>query len=151
MLVEGLGFVNLLCTGKLAGEELAICYGVRGPLASLNPQPAIQLRQALIRRLRILVPVLFGLAFVSGIAVSLLDGFGREFGARCAGLACHVVFIAITLAGTVPINQAALTWEDAAPPEGWRAMVNRWERLDIARTWTAVVAFGLFLAAVELR
>ena len=35
--------------------------------------------------------------------------------------------------------------------EGWRAMINRWERLDTARTWAAVAAFGLFLAAAALR
>lgn len=151
MLVEVLGFVNLLCAGVLAGEEFVICYGVRGPVASLDPQPEIQLRQALIRRLRVLVPAIFGLAFFSGIAATLLEGFGPGLGFRCAGLFSLVAFISITLAGTVPINQAALTWEATAPPEGWRAMVNRWERLDTARTWAAVAAFGLFLAAVGLR
>jgi uncharacterized membrane protein len=91
------------------------------------------------------------LAFFSGIAVTLLEGFGPGLGFRCAGLFSRVAFISIPLAGTVPINQAALTGEATAPPEGWRAMVNRWERLDTARTWAAVAAFGLFLAAVGLR
>ncbi len=147
MLVEVLGFVNLLCAGVLAGEEFVICYGVGGPVASLDPQPEIQLRQALIRRLRVLVPAIFGLAFFS----VLLEGFGPGLGFRCAGLFSLVAFISITLAGTVPINQAALTWKATAPPEGWRAMVNRWERLDTARTWAAVAAFGFFLAAMGLR
>jgi hypothetical protein len=40
-----------------------------------------------------------------------------------------VAFISITLGGT-PIYKATLTWEAAAPPEGWRAMINRWQRLD---------------------
>jgi hypothetical protein len=57
----------------------------------------------------------------------------------------------ITLAGTVPINQAALTWEATAPPEGWRVMINKWERLDNARTWALVAAFSLFLAAAGPR
>ena len=54
MQVEVLGFVNLLCTGVLAGEEFVIRYGVRGPGASLDPQLEIQLRRAMIRRLRVL-------------------------------------------------------------------------------------------------
>jgi hypothetical protein len=62
MLVEVLGFINLLCAGILAGEEFVICYGVRGPVACLGPQPGIQLREALIRRLRVLIPAIFGLA-----------------------------------------------------------------------------------------
>jgi uncharacterized membrane protein len=151
MLVEVLKFVNLLCAGVLAGEEFVIRFGVRGPVANLDPQPGIQLRQALIRRLRVLVPAIFGLAFFSGIAVTLLEGFGPGLGFHCAGLLSLVAFISITLAGTVPINQAVLTWEAAAPPEGWRAMIDRWERLDTARTWAAIAAFSLFLADVALR
>jgi len=38
-----------------------------------------------------------------------------------------------------------------APPEGWRSMINRWERLDTARTWAAIAAFSLFLADLVLR
>ncbi len=80
ILVEFLGFTNLLCAGMLAGEEFNIRYGVRAPVASLGPQPEIQLRQALIRRLRVLVSAIFGLAFFSGISVTLLEGFGPGFG-----------------------------------------------------------------------
>jgi len=151
MLVEVLGFVNLLCAGVLAAEKFAICFGVRGPAASLDTEPGIQLRQALIRRLRILAPVIFGLAFFSGIAETLLEGYSPGLRLRCAGLFFLVAFISITLAGTVPINQAVLTWKAAAPPEGWRATINRWERLDAARTWAAIAASCLFLADVRLR
>jgi hypothetical protein len=115
MLVELLGFVNLLCAGVMAGEEFVMCYGVRGPIASLDPQPGIRLRQALIRILRVLVPGIFGLAFFSGMAATLLKGFRPGLGLRCAGLFSLVTFISITLAGTVRINQAALTWEATAP------------------------------------
>jgi hypothetical protein len=38
-----------------------------------------------------------------------------------------------------------------APLEGWRLMINRWERLDTARTWAAIAAFSLFLADLVLR
>jgi uncharacterized membrane protein len=148
MLVEVLRFVNLLCAGILAGEEFVICFGVRGPVAGLDPQPAIQLRQSLIRKLRVLVPTVFGLAFLSGIAATLLKGLSPGLGLRCAGLLALVAFISITLTGTVPINQAALTWDAAAPPEGWRATIRKWERLDTLRTWAAIAAFSFFLADV---
>ncbi|TXK68111.1 hypothetical protein [Paenibacillus sp. N3.4] len=51
--------VNLFLAGILAGEEFVIFYGVRVPLFALNQQSQIQLRQALIRRLRLLVPAIF--------------------------------------------------------------------------------------------
>ncbi len=147
MLADIFGSANLFFAGLLAGEEFAICYGVRTPLGALDERPQIALRQALIRRLRILVPVLFALTLLSAIAACALHGTGAGLWARGAGLFCLLVFIAVTLAGTVPINQAALTWSAAAPPPDWRAWVARWERLDIVRAWASLAAFGLFLAA----
>ena len=147
MLIEVLVFANLLCTGILAGEEFVIRYGVRRPVASLDPEPHIRLRQALIRRLRVLVPIIFGLAFLSGIAVTVLERSSPWSGFLGAGVFSLIAFISITLAGTVPINQAVLTWEATAPPEGWHVVIERWELLDTARTWAALAAFGLFLGA----
>ena len=65
---------------------------------------AYDFMHTLIRRLRVLVPAIFGIAFFSGIAVTLLEGFRPGFGFRCAGLLALVAFISITLGGTVPIN-----------------------------------------------
>jgi uncharacterized membrane protein len=145
------GLVNLFCAGLLAGEEFVIRYGVRAPVAGLDMQPQIQLRQALIRNLRVLVPIIFAGAILSGAAATILKGFDPGFGFRGAGLLALVTFIVITLTGTVPINAATLDWEATAPPEDWRALVQRWERLDTARTWAALVAFALFLTAMALQ
>ncbi|HUY77148.1 MAG TPA: hypothetical protein VMV29_10280 [Ktedonobacterales bacterium] len=150
-----LGIVNVLCVGLLAGEEFVIRYGVRAPLASLDDPAHIRFRQALIYRLRILVPSIFVAALLTGIAATIVagfvNGFDTAFGVRCAGVLALLTFITITLTGTVPINQAALTWAPAAPPKNWRAFVSRWERVDTWRTWAAITAFTLFLAALTLR
>jgi uncharacterized membrane protein len=146
-LADLLGYLNLLCAGVFAGEELTIRFGVRGSVAKLDPQPQIQLRQSLILTLRVLVPALFGLTLLSGAAVTVLGGSGLRMGLRCAGLAALAGFISVTLGGTVPINKAALTWDPSAPPPEWRALVARWERLDTVRTWAVVAAFASFLAA----
>ena len=145
-----IGFVNLFFIGLLAGEEFTVRYGVRGPLASLDVRSHIQFRQALIFRLRILVPIIFGLSVISSIAVILINGFDSGFGVRCAGLLVLISFILVTLFGTVPINEAALTWNPAAPPGNWRAMVSKWEQLDNVRCWAALIAFGLFLTGMAL-
>jgi hypothetical protein len=76
------GVVNVFCFGILAGEEFAICYGVRAPVVSLDERPHIQLRQALIRRLRVLVPAVFVLTILSGVGVTIVDGFDYGFGFR---------------------------------------------------------------------
>src|SRR5438105_15934987 len=134
------GLVNLFCVGLLTGEEFVIRYGVRAPLARLDERSHIQLRQALIRSLRVLVPAVFALTILSGVAVIIMDGFDQGFGLRCAGLLALCTFFVITITGTVPINEAALTWDPGAPPKNWQALVKRWEQLDTARTWLAMTA-----------
>jgi uncharacterized membrane protein len=140
-----LDFISLLAAGLLAGEEVAVRYGIRGPLAQLATSAHIELRQNLIRTLRILVPSIFAVALFTGAAATALAGpSDRGFVVRCAGLVALVAFIALTLTSTVPINQAVLRWDRESPPEGWRQLIRRWEQLDTARTWLALLAFGCF-------
>ena len=72
-------FLNLFFAGVLAGEEFVICYGVRTVVAVLDQQPQIQLRHALIRKLRTLVPAIFILTALSCVAAMSLDGTGPGF------------------------------------------------------------------------
>jgi hypothetical protein len=146
-----LEFVNLFCAGILAGIEIVIHYGLRAPAEVLDEQPQIQLRQALVRRLRVLVPAFFVPTAVSGIAMTVLDGAAPGFGFRCAGVLAVLTWISIRVIGTVPINSATLTWQPGAPPKNWRALVNQAERFHIAGAWAAVMAFAFFLTAVALR
>jgi hypothetical protein len=99
----------------------------------------------------VLVPVLFVLTAASGIAILTLGGSGSGFGFRCAGVIALLTFSLITFLGTVPINKGALAWRLDAPPSNWRALVSRWERLDIARCWAAVLAFTFFLTAAAVQ
>jgi uncharacterized membrane protein len=61
-----------------------------------------------------------------------------------------LVWILVTLFGTVPINEAALDWRPDAPPANWRALVDRWERLNTVRTCAAVLAFAFLLTGTAL-
>jgi uncharacterized membrane protein len=147
---DALGLISLFGAGMLAGEEFVIRYGVRGPLASLDDRAHIRMRQALIRTLRVLVPAIYLPTLLSAVAVTILDGAGRGVVFRCGAVLALLAWIAITLGGTVPINEAAFDWDPDAPPPGWRAQVDRWERLNSVRAWLAVGAFALMLAAMAL-
>src|SRR5215469_10739107 len=103
-----LDVVTLFCAGILAGMEIAIHYGLRAPAEELGDQAQIQLRQALILRLRILVPAFFFPVLVGGIAVTLLQSSGPGFWFQCAGLVAMLVWIVIRVIGTVPLNSATL-------------------------------------------
>jgi hypothetical protein len=138
-------FVSLFFAGMLAGEEFIVRYGLSGPLAALDDRPHIRLRQLLIRKLRVIVPILFFAAFLPGIAAMVINGPGPGFGFRCAGVLALFIWILITLIGTAPINKGALTWPPAAPPANWKAKIDLWKRLDTFRAWLAILAFGCFL------
>jgi uncharacterized membrane protein len=146
-----LEFVNLFCTGIFAGMEFVVWFGVCAPLNVLDEQPHIQVRQALIRRLRVLVPAAFVLTAISGVGVAVLEGTAPGFVFRCAAVLAVLTWGLATFTGTVPINVAVLTWRPDAPPENWRGIITRWERLDRVRTWAALTAFACFLTAVALQ
>jgi uncharacterized membrane protein len=146
-----LEFVGLFPAGMLAGAELVVRYGIRAPLAALDDEAHIRLRQALIKPLRILVPSLYLPAFALGIAVAIVEGAGAGYAFRWAGVLALLVWTIATFFGTVPINEAALDWRPDAPPSDWKALVDRWERLNTVRTWAAVAAFALFATAAALQ
>lgn len=146
-----LEFLNLFFGGLLAGAELLVRLGVRAPLATLGDQPQIELRQALIRTLRIVVPALYLPTITTGIAATALNVSGTGFGLQCAAVLALLVWTLTTFAGTVPINVALLDWQPTAPPADWRERIHRWELLDTVRTYAAVAAFALFLTAAALQ
>lgn len=135
--------ISLFLTGLLAGEELVVRYGVRDPLGALDPVAQLHLRQALIRRLRVLVPAIMLPAVVTSIAAAVM----QPAPLRWAALGALGLFLVVTLGGTVPINQAVLTWSHHTLPDGWREVVRRWERLDTVRCWAALTAFACQLAS----
>lgn len=147
-----LDFVTLFFAGILAGALFVIDYGVgRAIAAILDEQSQIQIRQTLIRSLRILMPVIFILTILLGVTKTVLDGFDQGFAFRLAGLLVVLSSFVLALIGTAPINAAVLTWQPGAPPKNWQALVSRWERFDRARTWVAIMAFALFLTATALK
>ncbi len=146
-----LEIVNVLFAGILAGIEFVIHYGLRGPSEILDEQSQLKFRQALVLRLRVLVPAFFVPAAVTGIGLTILNGTAPGFGFRCAGLIALLTWILIRVTGTVPINSATLTWQPGAPPKDWKAQVNHAERFHIVGVWAAVMAFAFFLTAMTLK
>jgi hypothetical protein len=143
-------FLNLFFAGVLAGEELVICYGVRTVVAVMDQHRQIELRHALIRKLRTLVPAIFVLTALSAAAAMSLDGTGAGFRLRCLADLGLLIWVVTTLLGTAPINKDTLTWRPDAPPNNWRVLVGRRERFDIARCWAAVFSFAFLVAAVGM-
>jgi hypothetical protein len=53
---DGPAFVNALCAGILAGQEIVIHYGLHRPAQILDERSQLILRKALVHAIRVLVP-----------------------------------------------------------------------------------------------
>jgi hypothetical protein len=142
--------VNLFFAGILAGQEIVIHYGIRTPAQRLDERSQLQLRKALVLRLRVLIPGFFLPTALTGIAVLVLSGDTRGVWFRWAAVLSILVWVAVRIIGTIPINSATIDWQIDAPPKDWRALVDRAERFHIVGVWAAVLAFACWLAAVAL-
>lgn len=144
-------FANLFCAGILAGVEVVVHYGLPNPLVIPDEPTRLRFRQALMRKLRVLVPAFFVPTALSGIEVVVLGGGMPGGGFRYAGLAALLLWILIRVVGTVPVNSATLDWQPDAPPNDWQAQIDHAERFNIVGAWSAVIAFAFFLVAAALR
>ena len=146
-----LDFVTLFFAGMLAGIEFVIHYGLRGPSETLDDHTQLQLRQALIVRLRVLVPAFFAPTAVLGIILTFLNVGTPGFWFRCVAVLAVCLWVLIRVVGTVPINSATADWKLSAPPKDWKELVKRAERFHIVGVWAAILAFAFFLTAVALK
>ncbi|WP_433043324.1 anthrone oxygenase family protein [Dactylosporangium sp. CS-033363] len=142
--------IGVILAGLLAGEEFIVRYGVQPALRALDERAHIGARVALVRRLRIVVPALMLPTVAVAVAV-LIRADGAGAGWRWAGLAALVAFLLFSFLGTVPINMKVVGWDADAPPADWRAVVDRWQRIDVLRSGAAIVAFGCFVGALAVQ
>ena len=149
--VIALDFVNVFFAGLLAGIEFVIHYGLRRPSEVLDDRSQLQLRQAMVLRLRVLVPAFFVPTAALGIGLTILEGTASGAGFRYAGVVAILTWIVIRVIGTVPINSATMDWELNSPPKDWKEQVNQAERFHIVGTWAAVLTFAFFLTALALK
>lgn len=143
--------VQLLLIGVLAGEELLVRYGVQPALRSLPDGAHVAARIALVKRLKVVVPILMLPTVLASAALVVTappaGASTASFGWSIAGLAALVAFLLASFLGTVPINMAVDRWHASAPPADWRRTVHRWETIDTVRSGAAAVSFALFVVA----
>lgn len=140
-----LEFLALVFTGLLAGEELIVRWGIAPALREVPDTAHLEVRIALVRRLRVVVPMLIVPTVLTTLGVAVFAAPGPL---GWASLAVLVVFVAASAWGTVPINMQVIEWSPHSPPAAWRSVISRWEAIDVLRSSTAVATFVLLCAAV---
>ena len=139
---------QLVLVGLLAGEEFVVRWGVQPAMATLPDQVHLRTRIALVKSLKVVVPILMVPAVLASVAVLVLSGADDGLGWRIAAMVALVVFVLASFLGTVPINIRVNDWDPEHPPADWKRVVLRWERIDVLRSTAAGVAFVLFVVAL---
>lgn len=140
--------VQLVLVGLLAGEEFVVRWGVQPAMATLPDEVRLRTRIALVKSLKVVVPILMVPAVLTSVAVLVLSGAVDGLGWRIAAMVALVVFVLASFLGTVPINIRVNDWDPEHPPADWKRVVLRWERIDVLRSTAAGVAFVLFVVAL---
>jgi hypothetical protein len=139
-----LAVLATVLTGFLAGAESIVRIGVQPALSRLRGAEAIRARQALIARLKWLVPSIAIPGFLVSIAaaaVATASGAALPAALHWIGVGFFALFWVIAGAGTVPINIRIADWDPEAPPADADAVVRRWAAVDFARYLAAALAF----------
>lgn len=143
-----LALVNLFFSGILAGMEIAVHYGFHGPSLALDDKPQIQLRQALVRKLRWLVPGFFVPTAITAIVLVLMIENRTAFIFRIAALLAMGIWIYVRIVATVKINSSSVDWDPENPPKDWKSQIAKAERFHVVGTWVATLDFIFFLMAM---
>ena len=140
--------VQLVLVGLLAGEELIVRWGVQPALSALPDEIHVRTRIALVKSLKVAVPILIVPTVLASVAVLVIAGAGDGLGWRIAAAATLAAFLLASFLGTVPINIGVDDWDPVAPPADWKRVVARWQRIDVLRSSAAGITFVLFTIAL---
>gem|GEM_PF-462709 len=148
--VQLLQALGLTLAGILAGLEFVVRYGVQPALTTIEDRSSILARIALVNRLKVVVPLIMLPSFLVGVSVLIFSGDGPGYAFRWVGVAASIALLLFSFLGTVPINMQISDWTADAPPEGWQALVKRWEFIDVFRSSSAIIAFISFVVAATV-
>lgn len=143
--------VQLVLVGLLAGEELIVRYGLQPALESLPDDAHVRARIAMVKRLKVVVPVMMIPTVVASIALLALADGDAGLHWRIAGTGALVGFLLFSFLGTVPINIKVNDWDGDHPPANWRWVAHRWKTIDTFRSTAVILSFSCFATAVALQ
>jgi hypothetical protein len=123
--------LELFFVGLLAGFEVAVHYGIGAPSSALTESAQIMLREAMIRRLRVLPPVLFLPSLLLTGMIAVNERNEPQSWLHYVAVSMLVVWMIIRIVRTVRVNSATLEWNPEAPPREWRSLVLRTERFHV--------------------
>jgi len=100
--VNALLVAQLVLVGLLAGEELIVRWGVQPAMAALPDDAHVRTRIALVKSLKVVVPILMIPAVLASVAVLVVGGTGD-------GLVWRIAAVIGFVMSAIAVVQAAST------------------------------------------
>ena len=141
--------LSLLCTGLLAGNELAVAVFIHPVLYQAEEASHAAVVKPLAAKLGRWMPFWYALSLLL-IVVQLIfigPGHGIAWPLDCAAASLLVVIIVLTLIFPVPINNRIATLDLQHLPANWLSLRRRWDLYHQIRVVLLVCVFALLIAA----
>ncbi len=150
--MDMVAFSALVVIGFAACSEFGSYAFVHPVIRRLATAEHIRVEQGLLKTFGRVMPVLMPLSGILSVTFAVTgdaDGFERT--ARWGAVLCVLASVVTTVTGNVPINIATGRWDPDHPPPDWKAVRNRWEKLQAVRTWLLLAGFVLVCLSVSLQ
>jgi uncharacterized membrane protein len=144
-LLKLLRFLQLISTGLVAGVLFGDRWSASSVRANLPLDCFIQLQQGVHLNMVPLMPIMMGVAILSGIVslwVLRRDYPSWQFRLTLLATLCLIAVLVQTRIINVPINNELMTWQASQPPRDLRQIWARWEYSHTIRTIVSLVGFA---------
>jgi uncharacterized membrane protein len=146
--------VAIACAGMLAGIYFGHLAGPQYALHALDASAFVQFQQVVhVHYVRFMPPLVLGALIGALVWLVTLRRAWRspEFWLVAVSAVAIAIIAGLTRAINVPLNNALMTWNVAAPPPDLRQIWAPWEQVNTARAWLAIGALLLEAFALNLR
>ena len=147
-------FVNLLLAALLVGNDFGTWAAVHRSLWNMSTPEHIRAEQTLTRRFKSITPFWMSSVAVSCLPVLALTHNRAPFAFRSTltAMFCFIGMMVSTLLGNMPINTRTLELSpEETPPEEWKQLRKRWERLHALRVLLNVAGDPAAAGSTERR
>jgi uncharacterized membrane protein len=142
-------FLLLFAAALGAGGLVAVELALRPAMLAMPDRESVRLHQVFDRFIHRYMPVTTIASEICTIVLLIIgDLDDLETVLLIVAGVCMANTIIVSQFFNVPINRIVLSWSLDAIPDEYPQLLARWGRFNIARTFTAVVAFLCFAAAV---
>jgi uncharacterized membrane protein len=147
--IRVLEIAAVVVAGTMTGNEIAVAVFFHPQMSRLEDAVHIRAVQSLARALGAAMPVWYAVTLLLALAATI---FAHAAGSRAwwfalGSTSLFALMIVYSLLLPVPINNQIARWEPHSPPNNWRELRNRWDRLHAIRVGFLVVAFVLLVAS----